>query len=118
MSGRLSTHSAILGWGMPAAVGTSLQLDRNPVVCLVGDRSATYSPQALWTAAHERLPISFVVLNNGEYSILKKLCSCSDKLPQRWDGPVCRHRHHRPRDRFSGTRRFARCASATRRASQ
>ncbi|WP_459719163.1 thiamine pyrophosphate-binding protein [Paraburkholderia sp. 2C] len=67
----LFTRSAILGWGMPAAVGTSLGLDRSPVVCLVGDGSAMYSPQALWTAAHERLPVTFVVLNNGEYNILK-----------------------------------------------
>lgn len=67
----LFTRSAILGWGMPAAVGTSLGLGRSPVVCLVGDGSAMYSPQALWTAAHERLPVTFVVMNNGEYNILK-----------------------------------------------
>jgi benzoylformate decarboxylase len=67
----LFTRSAILGWGMPAAVGTSLSLGRRPVVCLVGDGSAMYSPQALWTAAHLRLPVTFVVMNNCEYNILK-----------------------------------------------
>ena len=61
-----------LGWGMPAAVGCSLGLGREPVVCLVGDGAALYSPQALWTAAHEKLPITFVVLNNREYNVLKK----------------------------------------------
>jgi benzoylformate decarboxylase len=60
-----------LGWGMPAAVGCSLGLDRNPVVCLVGDGAALYSPQALWTAAHEELPVTFVVMNNREYNVLK-----------------------------------------------
>jgi benzoylformate decarboxylase len=60
-----------LGWGMPAAVGRSLGLDRNPVVCLVGDGAALYSPQALWTAAHEELPVTFVVMNNREYNVLK-----------------------------------------------
>lgn len=60
-----------LGWGMPAAVGTSLGLDRSPVVCLVGDGAAMYSPQALWTAAHESLPVTFVVMNNREYNVLK-----------------------------------------------
>jgi benzoylformate decarboxylase len=64
-------RSAILGWGMPAAVGVSLGLDRQPVVCLVGDGSSLYSPQALWTAARERLPVTFVVMNNREYNILK-----------------------------------------------
>jgi len=67
----LFTRSAILGWGMPAAVGTSLGLRGTPVVCLVGDGSAMYSPQALWTAAHKRLPVTFVVMNNCEYNILK-----------------------------------------------
>lgn len=60
-----------LGWGMPAAVGASLGLDRQPVVCLVGDGAALYSPQALWTAAHEALPVTFVVMNNREYNVLK-----------------------------------------------
>ncbi|GGK06499.1 thiamine pyrophosphate-binding protein [Pseudomonas matsuisoli] len=65
------TRSGILGWAMPAAVGMSLGLERRPVVCLVGDGSAMYSPQALWTAAHMGLPVTFVVMNNGEYNILK-----------------------------------------------
>ena len=56
---------------MPAAVGFSLGLGRQPVVCLVGDGAALYSPQALWTAAHEKLPITFVVMNNREYNVLK-----------------------------------------------
>jgi benzoylformate decarboxylase len=60
-----------LGWGMPAAIGCSLALGRGPVVCLVGDGAALYSPQALWTAAHEKLPVTFVVMNNREYNILK-----------------------------------------------
>jgi benzoylformate decarboxylase len=64
-------RSAILGWGMPAAVGVCLGRDRAPVVSLVGDGSSLYSPQALWTAAHERLPVTFVVMNNCEYNILK-----------------------------------------------
>lgn len=64
-------RSAILGWGMPAAVGVSLGLGREPVVSLVGDGSSLYSPQALWTAARERLPVTFIVINNREYNILK-----------------------------------------------
>ncbi len=60
-----------LGWGMPAAVGTSLGLDREPVVSLVGDGASLYSPQALWTAAREKLPVTFVVMNNREYNVLK-----------------------------------------------
>jgi benzoylformate decarboxylase len=57
---------------MPAAVGFSLGIDRAPVVSIAGDGAALYSPQALWTAAHERLPVTFVVINNREYNILKR----------------------------------------------
>jgi benzoylformate decarboxylase len=66
------SRGGALGWGMPAAVGFSLGLDRAPVVSVVGDGAAMYSPQALWTAAHERLPVTFVVVNNREYNILKQ----------------------------------------------
>ncbi|MEY2402026.1 MAG: benzoylformate decarboxylase [Ilumatobacteraceae bacterium] len=60
-----------LGWGMPAAVGVSLAHEGAPVLCVVGDGSAMYSPQALWTAARERLPVVFAVVNNRQYLILK-----------------------------------------------
>jgi benzoylformate decarboxylase len=60
-----------LGWGMPAACGVSLARDRAPVLCVVGDGSAMYSPQALWTAAREQLPVVFAVVDNGQYKILK-----------------------------------------------
>lgn len=60
-----------LGWGMPAAVGISLARGKEPVVCLVGDGSAMYSPQALWTAAHLNLPVVFAIANNRQYLILK-----------------------------------------------
>jgi benzoylformate decarboxylase len=65
------SRGGALGWGMPAAVGYSLGIDRAPVVSIVGDGAALYSPQALWTAARETLPVTFVVVNNREYNILK-----------------------------------------------
>jgi benzoylformate decarboxylase len=60
-----------LGWGMPAACGVSLARGGEPVLCVVGDGSTMYSPQALWTAAREQLPVVFAVVDNGEYRILK-----------------------------------------------
>jgi benzoylformate decarboxylase len=65
-------RGGVLGWGMPAAVGVSLAHDQAPVLCVVGDGSAMYSPQALWSAVHEETPVVFVVLNNAEYGILKE----------------------------------------------
>jgi len=38
---------------------------------VVGDGSAMYSPQALWTAAGQGLPVVFAVVNNRQYKILK-----------------------------------------------
>jgi benzoylformate decarboxylase len=60
-----------LGWGMPAAVGVQLARPERAVLCVVGDGSALYSPQALWTAARYELPVVFAVVNNREYRILK-----------------------------------------------
>jgi benzoylformate decarboxylase len=67
-----ATRGGGLGWGMPAALGVSLGAGREPVLCVVGDGSAMYAPQALWTAAHEHLPVVFAVVNNRQYDILKK----------------------------------------------
>ena len=44
-----------IGWGLPAAIGVKLALPDRPVVGLIGDGSAMYTFQALWTAAHYRI---------------------------------------------------------------
>jgi benzoylformate decarboxylase len=61
-----------IGWGLPAAVGVKLALPHRPVLALIGDGSAMFNCQALWTAAHERLAVVFLILNNGAYRILKQ----------------------------------------------
>ena len=61
-----------IGWGLPASVGVSLANPDRPVVCFSGDGSAMYSIQALWTAAHHKLPLTFVIANNGGYRIIKQ----------------------------------------------
>jgi len=64
-----------LGWGVPAALGVSLATDRSSVVAITGDGSFLYSPQSLWTAVHEDLPVVAVVLNNRGYLILRHILS-------------------------------------------
>ncbi|MBV8534784.1 MAG: thiamine pyrophosphate-binding protein, partial [Alphaproteobacteria bacterium] len=61
-----------IGWGLPAAIGAKLALPSRPVVAFVGDGSAMYTCQALWTAAHYRIPVVIVILNNTSYRILKQ----------------------------------------------
>ena len=67
--------SGVLGYGLPAAVGVALaerdEATNRKVICIVGDGSANYVIQALWTAAQHNLPILFVVVRNGAYNILK-----------------------------------------------
>jgi benzoylformate decarboxylase len=60
-----------LGWGMPAALGVKLARPEQPVLCIVGDGSAMYTIQALWTAASEDIPVVTAVVNNRQYAILK-----------------------------------------------
>jgi benzoylformate decarboxylase len=61
-----------IGAGMPMPVGVQLAHPDRPVVALVGDGSAIYTISALWTAAHHRLPITWVILNNRGYRTLKE----------------------------------------------
>jgi benzoylformate decarboxylase len=61
-----------IGWGLPAAIGVKLALPDRPVVALIGDGSAMYTCQALWTAAHDKVAVVFLILNNRSYRILKQ----------------------------------------------
>ncbi|MEX2240501.1 MAG: thiamine pyrophosphate-dependent enzyme [Burkholderiales bacterium] len=61
-----------LGFALPGAIGVSLALPGRPVAAIVGDGAALYGIQALWTAAHLALPITYVIANNRGYRILKE----------------------------------------------
>ena len=61
-----------LGFGVPGAIGISLAQPGRPVVAAIGDGSAMYGIQALWTAAHLKLPITYVIINNRSYRIIKE----------------------------------------------
>ncbi|NKE68221.1 thiamine pyrophosphate-binding protein [Ramlibacter sp. RBP-2] len=61
-----------LGFALPGAVGISLAHPGRPVVAAVGDGSAMYGVQALWSAAQQQLPITYVVIDNGGYRILQE----------------------------------------------
>src|SRR5262249_33123162 len=61
-----------IGWGLPAALGIKLAQPSRPVVALIGDGSAMYTNQAFWTAAHDSIPVVYVIFNNASYRILKQ----------------------------------------------
>lgn len=60
-----------LGYSLPAAVGMALGKPKQRTVCLIGDGSAMYSIQALWTAAQRKLPLTIVVINNSGYGAMR-----------------------------------------------
>jgi benzoylformate decarboxylase len=60
-----------LGFSLPAAVGMALGRPGIRTVCLIGDGSAMYSIQALWTAAQRKLPLTIVVINNAGYGAMR-----------------------------------------------
>lgn len=69
--GYYSAASGGLGFGMSAAVGLQMATPERKVVCVIGDGSSMYAPQAIWSAARHGAPVAFVVLNNGHYASLK-----------------------------------------------
>ena len=97
---RYSFHalaSGGIGWGLPAAVGVAFAQAPRPVCCFSGDGSAMYSIQSLWTAANAKLPITYVIANNGGYRIIKQRLKSfhgSDRLR--------RHGFRGPQDRLHG----------------
>ena len=61
-----------LGHGLPAAIGVALARPGRRVIGLLGDGSAMYSIQGLWSAAELALPVTFVIVNNGSYRALNE----------------------------------------------
>ena len=60
-----------LGFGLAAAVGVQLAQPDRPVVCVIGEGSVQYAVSAFWSAVAHRAPVTFLVLQNSEYAILK-----------------------------------------------
>jgi len=60
-----------LGPGMPNPIGIKLARPDRPILSVIGDGAALYTIQALWTAAHHKIPVTWVIVNNAAYRILK-----------------------------------------------
>jgi len=74
-----------IGWGLPAAIGAKIALPHRPVVALIGDGSAMYTIQGLWTAAREKLNMVFIIINNYSYRILKQRTNAMKQLAAQTD---------------------------------
>lgn len=68
--GYFAAASGGLGYGLPAAVGIALARPEKRVVAILGDGSAMYGIQGLWSAAQQGLPVTFVIVKNRRYAAL------------------------------------------------
>ncbi|MCO6418970.1 acetolactate synthase large subunit [Siccirubricoccus sp. KC 17139] len=66
----LQNCGGAIGYGPPVAVGAAIGAPGRRVIALQADGSAMYTPQALWTQAREKLPVTTVLLSNRKYQIL------------------------------------------------
>ncbi|MEV2225888.1 thiamine pyrophosphate-binding protein [Nocardia vinacea] len=62
-----------LGFGLTGAIGLRFALPDRPVVAVLGDGSAMYTIQALWTAAHYDIGVLLIVMANGRYAVMDEL---------------------------------------------
>src|SRR3954463_8304894 len=60
-----------LGYGLSAGVGVQIAQPERPVVCVLGEGSVQYAVSGFWTAVAYRVPITFLIMRNNEYGILK-----------------------------------------------
>ncbi len=70
-SGYFGHRGWALGWGLGVSIGVKLAWPDRPVLGILGEGAAMYGIQGLWSAAHHRLPVTFVIANNAQYQILK-----------------------------------------------
>jgi benzoylformate decarboxylase len=61
-----------IGFAVAGAIGIHLAQPQRPLLSVIGDGSSMYNIQALWTAAHLKLPITYMIANNKSYRILKQ----------------------------------------------
>jgi len=83
--GFLSAAMGGLGFALPGATGVRMALPDRPVVAVVGDGSAIYQIQAVWSAARYGVGVLFVVLANGRYAIMDRLAERQEQSAP-WPG--------------------------------
>lgn len=67
----LNNCGGSIGYGLPVSIGAAIACPKRKVLALIGDGSAMYTVQSLWTMARERLDITVVILANRSYQILR-----------------------------------------------
>jgi benzoylformate decarboxylase len=68
--GFISCANGGLGFGISGAIGLRMGLPDRPVVAVLGDGSALFAIQALWSAARYEVGVVLIVLANGGYGVM------------------------------------------------
>jgi benzoylformate decarboxylase len=68
----LINGSGGIGWGLAAAVGAAIARPERRVVAIIGDGSALYASEALWTASHCGTRLTLIILSNRRYATLNE----------------------------------------------
>ena len=67
----INNRGGSIGYGMPVAIGAAVACPDRKVIALIGDGSAMYTVQSLWTMAREKLDVTVLIFANGTYNILR-----------------------------------------------
>jgi acetolactate synthase I/II/III large subunit len=67
----LQNMGGSIGFSTPVATGAAVACPDRKVICMVGDGSAMYTLQSLWTQAREGLNVLTIVFANRIYQILR-----------------------------------------------
>jgi len=67
----LQNMGGSIGFSTPVATGAAVACPDRKVICMVGDGSAMYTLQSLWTQARENLDVVTIVFANRMYQILR-----------------------------------------------
>lgn len=68
-----SGGTGTMGFGLPAAIGASIALNKRPVICIAGDGSFQMNEQELATCVDYELPIKIFIMNNGYLGMVRQL---------------------------------------------
>ncbi|MDA6068795.1 thiamine pyrophosphate-binding protein [Flavobacterium sp. AC] len=61
-----------MGFSLPAGIGASIALDKQPVVVLIGDGCMQINIQELQTIVRNKLPVKIVILNNKTLGMIRQ----------------------------------------------
>jgi acetolactate synthase-1/2/3 large subunit len=67
----LACKGGSIGYGVPVATGAAVAARGRRVIAYVGDGSAAYTIQGLWTQAREGLDVTTIILANDKYAVLQ-----------------------------------------------